>query len=294
MTTLSSQSIAPCLLAFSHHPFQLLNLGCGKTFQAAWHNVDLNPCSSEVRRLDLRKGLEFPDQVFDACYNSHVLEHLDPSEAIDSLSQMYRVLKPGGIVRIVVPDLEGVARLYLQVLERVEAGDQSAEASYEWMQLEMLDQISRVQPGGRMKAIINQTQQTRHPFILSRLGAEFELYEQFVPKTIWQKVQTVQLGQMIRRLRNQIARRIVSVIAGRNAAEAFDEGLFRRSGEVHRWMYDRHSLKKLLQEVGFEEVKVCRADESGIPNFNDYELDLYHGRMRKPDSLFIEAVRPRL
>lgn len=45
---------------------------------------------------------------FDAVYSSHSLEHLYPHEVPRALASFYRVLKPGGICTIFVPDLEGV------------------------------------------------------------------------------------------------------------------------------------------------------------------------------------------
>ena len=68
--------------------------------------------------------------------------------------------------------------------------------------------------------------------------------------------------------------------------------MFRNSGEVHRWMYDRYSLSRLLTESGFINIQICQADESSIPDFNTYELDTCQGKVRKPDSLFIEATKP--
>lgn len=46
---------------------------------------------------------------FDAVYCSHALEHLYPHEVPEALSEFYRVLKPAGVLVILVPDLEGVA-----------------------------------------------------------------------------------------------------------------------------------------------------------------------------------------
>jgi hypothetical protein len=57
-------------------------------------------------------------------------------------------------------------------------------------------------------------------------------------------------------------------------------------------MYDRVSLKRLLEECGFTHVRVCTAYESRIEGFASYGLDIVDGRVRKPDSLFMEAIKP--
>jgi hypothetical protein len=74
--------------------------------------------------------------------------------------------------------------------------------------------------------------------------------------------------------------------------QAFEEGVFRNSGEIHRWMYDRYSLRRLLEQAGFIDVRICRADESRIPDFNSYNLDVVEGKVRKPVSLFMEGIKP--
>jgi hypothetical protein len=75
--------------------------------------------------------------------------------------------------------------------------------------------------------------------------------------------------------------------------DALRIGTFRLSGEVHQWMYDRYSLSVLLRNAGSHNIHQCRADESSIPDFNRYGLDLEPaGSIRKPDSLFMEAAKP--
>jgi hypothetical protein len=56
-------------------------------------------------------------------------------------------------------------------------------------------------------------------------------------------------------------------------------------------MYDRVSLKRLLEESGFTRIRVCSAFESRISGFASFGLDVINGAVRKPDSLFMEAVK---
>ncbi len=57
----------------------------------------------------MRQGIPFPDRSFDVVYHSHVLEHLSKSEASKFLKECSRVLRPQGVLRVVVPDLEEIA-----------------------------------------------------------------------------------------------------------------------------------------------------------------------------------------
>jgi predicted SAM-dependent methyltransferase len=61
---------------------------------------------------DVRHGLPFPSESVDYLYASHVLEHLEREEAVALVSDARRVLKPGGVFRIVVPDLAYFVALY--------------------------------------------------------------------------------------------------------------------------------------------------------------------------------------
>lgn len=65
----------------------------------------------------------------------------------------------------------------------------------------------------------------------------------------------------------------------------------RRRGEVHRWMYDFHSLRYLLRLTGFENVSRTRYDHSDIPGWEHLGFDLWSGREEPPDSLYVEARR---
>ena len=127
----------------------LLNLGSSARVAAGWTNVDrswllrLAPWPrlasalhragivsdfryERLRRLDpdvvcwdLKRGIPFPDGTFDVVYHSHVLEHLGREDAPGFLRECRRVLRAGGSIRVVVPDLEQLARRYLDVVGRL-------------------------------------------------------------------------------------------------------------------------------------------------------------------------------
>jgi SAM-dependent methyltransferase len=66
---------------------------------------------------DISKGIPAADSSVGAVYHSHMLEHLERDVAVDFMHEVRRVLKPGGIQRIAVPDLEQSARNYLTHLD---------------------------------------------------------------------------------------------------------------------------------------------------------------------------------
>ena len=272
---------------------KLVNIGCGSVFHPDWLNLDVLPLAKEVQSYDIRETLPFLSQEIDVCYSSHVLEHLSREQAKSFLIDCDRVLKPGGIIRLVVPDLEMIARNYLQCLEEVVSGNSSTESNYDWMILELLDQGIREFPGGEMGKFMLNPQLLNQEFILSRIGNEAKYYWESasIEHSFQEKLKNKTIGQLLQKIRVKIAEGFVGVIAGKEAKIAFQKGIFRQSGELHRWMYDRFSLERLLTEIGFVDIRCYKADESQIPNFNTYQLDIINGVVRKPDSLFMEGVK---
>jgi len=75
-----------------------------------------------VRVGDVVRGLPVADQSCDGVYASHVLEHLSRTDFEKAMRETFRILKPGGIARVVVPDLAAEARAYLKATEAEDAG----------------------------------------------------------------------------------------------------------------------------------------------------------------------------
>lgn len=275
----------------------LLNLGCGRHFHWQWTNVDFVSHTPEVRQCDLRQGLEEEDDFYDVVYHSHVLEHFSPNQGKAFLAECFRVLKPGGTLRIAVPDLEQIARLYLKYLEQGWSGQEQALPRYDWMKLELLDQMTRHQSGGAMGPFMVDAAGDVAQFIDQRLGRELEYAKQGPTDSNESdspdSAQTSQAGAK-ESWRNWVARKTICWLLGKSTWERFQIGQFRDSGEVHRWMYDRLSLRRLCEELGFTDFVVRSAWESYFPGFASYQLDGAQGKVRKPDSLFVECRKPAI
>jgi predicted SAM-dependent methyltransferase len=112
-----------------------VNVGCGSTPTPGWDNVDnsltvrlaaFGPLAGLLRRLRLVSAahlafariaraeklkvapatrLPYADGSVDAVYSSHMIEHLDRPDAARFLAEAFRVLRPGGTLRVVAPDL---------------------------------------------------------------------------------------------------------------------------------------------------------------------------------------------
>jgi SAM-dependent methyltransferase len=150
---------------WSRHPMRAaaisvimrINIGCGQAPTKGWQNYD-NSLSLRLAKLpvlpeilwklgfleslqyqfirfarenpikygDATKGLPIQDASVGVIYSSHMLEHLDRSEAAKFLKEALRILRPGGIIRIAVPDIKK------QTAQYIESGDADAfiEATY--------------------------------------------------------------------------------------------------------------------------------------------------------------------
>jgi predicted SAM-dependent methyltransferase len=85
---------------------------------------------------NLLKGVPFADNSVDVVYHSHVLEHFWDTDGLSFMKECFRVLKPNGIIRVVVPDLEQIVRVYLTNLEAGLKAEPLANEKHKWSLLE--------------------------------------------------------------------------------------------------------------------------------------------------------------
>ncbi len=94
-----------------HLPLKL-NLGCGPNHKPGWQNIDLFDSNADLQ-LDLREPWPFPDSCVAHIYSEHVFEHFEVSDEVPHiLSESLRVLEPGGVFDVGVPDSEWPLRAY--------------------------------------------------------------------------------------------------------------------------------------------------------------------------------------
>ncbi|MBI5401666.1 methyltransferase domain-containing protein [Candidatus Wolfebacteria bacterium] len=117
-----------------------INLGCGLNISSNWINLDASWNARLAKHQFLRKALKyfhllpkrlaeidwpqnifihdvrkkflFENNCFSAVYSSHLLEHLYLEEAKELLAECFRILEPGGVLRIVVPDFKTIIKEY--------------------------------------------------------------------------------------------------------------------------------------------------------------------------------------
>lgn len=244
-----------------------VNLACGGSFHKDWVNVDIAPVSEEVLKVDLNETLPWHDGSFQFVYHSHFIEHIGHTQAKSFIKECYRILAPGGIMRLATPNLEEIANHYLTSLRGALQGDPDAASRYRWIIIELFDQFSRQVSGGLMLEYWMQNPMPAEEFVFKRMGIGAK---RFTHRFRTDSTYAEQVAQGRDPSVNPVP-----------------------SGELHRWLYDRFSLSELLKDAGFTEISVCSATESALPRFSDFSLDTAEdGSIRKPDSLFMEGVKP--
>lgn len=116
----------------------MLNVGSGPSVGAAWINLDgswqarlagrpwlarvisaitgveVGHWPQAVRYRNIKRGLGYAEGTVAVVYASHLVEHLYRDEALAFLREARTVLEPGGVCRIVVPDVAAIVRWYLE------------------------------------------------------------------------------------------------------------------------------------------------------------------------------------
>jgi len=113
----------------------LVNIGCGPFGQEGWVNLDLFPAPGVTARVDCRRHLPLSDGAARGIHVEHYLEHLEPgTERPRFLAECRRCLEPGGVLRIVVPDMRKYIEAYLVpgwgALNQVGCGGELPEAAF--------------------------------------------------------------------------------------------------------------------------------------------------------------------
>ena len=121
-----------------------------------------------VRFGDIVKGLPVKENSCTGVYCSHVLEHLSLNDFRIALKNTFKILLPGGIFRLVMPDLAEMGKSYLEAKKKSEA-----DAAIRFMKNSGLALESR-QKG--MKAMIESSfGNARHQWLWDYESAEMEL-----------------------------------------------------------------------------------------------------------------------
>jgi predicted SAM-dependent methyltransferase len=97
----------------TEHP--KLHIGASDHLLDGWLNTDICPLK-EVMFLDATKKYPFTDSSFAFVFSEHMIEHVSRPDGILMLEECFRILRPGGVLRIVTPNLETIMGIYAKEL----------------------------------------------------------------------------------------------------------------------------------------------------------------------------------
>lgn len=98
-------------VAFAAH-FEKIHYGCGDTILNDWLNIDIadRRNSTNYLRVDLLEKHPFHDESFSFGFAEDLLEHFGQADSLIFLSEAYRTLRKGGVLRLSFPELEGILK----------------------------------------------------------------------------------------------------------------------------------------------------------------------------------------
>jgi predicted SAM-dependent methyltransferase len=115
-----------------------LHLGCGTKHLEGYTNIDIRylPGVDEVNNIRFLRN--YKNDSIDVIYACHVLEHFGRWEYKTVLNRWFEILKPGGILRLAVPNFESVVQFYnktgdLKTLMGILYGGQDYDENYHYI-----------------------------------------------------------------------------------------------------------------------------------------------------------------
>jgi SAM-dependent methyltransferase len=94
------------------NPVRRLHFGCGRITPAGWINADIRPGEGVDLCCDILAGIPLDDDSIDYISSQHALQEIKVVDQIRALRELRRVLKPGGVLRLVLPDLDRAIEAY--------------------------------------------------------------------------------------------------------------------------------------------------------------------------------------
>jgi predicted SAM-dependent methyltransferase len=261
-----------------------INLACGAKLclLPGWENVDFQNSGRKVKSMNLIKRLKYTNDSIDVIYHSQFIEHLTYDQGVFFLQECYRILKKGGVMRLVTPDLENQVLEYLSLLKELK-NNPKTEANrlkHQWIKLEILDQLSRNQSGGEQVTFLNQNGERLRDYISERLGRSgIELLDNLIEN-------------YDENFLKRFLRKIYHFIKNVGVSKYSKVGKFRLGGEIHYTVYDSFDLRNLLEKAGFNKIELMKYNKSNIPEWDKTLLDqsedgLHDGK----NCLFIEVIK---
>ena len=260
---------------------KLLNVACGLTFLRSpdWTNLDFAR-QPGVQRVDLLNGIPFSNCHFDAVYCSHYVEHIPRASISHFLDECFRVLRPGGVLRLVTPDFVSMTNHFLDSYGR----DRMDEARL--AKIFILDQCVRKSSGGLLGGVQEDQRRGKLGQVLadqldSRQGRLEATFRESKESSLDRAKHVFRRARM--RLSLSLLPRPYRLM---NVSTA---GV----GELHQWLYDFQELSFELSNTGFVNIERFSPATSNLGDtFLELDVDVGGQPRKGEESMFLEAIKP--
>ena len=274
-----------------------LNLACGKSYikQNDWINIDYIPIDNNVVRANLLDELPFEADSIYLVYSSHFLEHIPKSQVVLFLSECFRIIQPGGVIRLVLPDFEKLCSEYLEQLHK----GNFEKANF--CVTEIVDQCVRQQSGGDLKSLYQHYGSNPHDnedmiqYIKACNGETLE--ESPDQDNINQKFLNLAKNPnlLYKKLTYKLEKFWIHFLVSFLPKNFRQQNVsFANTGERHQWLWDFTQLKHFLELVGFEKVNRYDYKTSQVDNFSfSLDVDSFGFPRKGWESMYVEAQKPK-
>ena len=113
--SVKAQSVKARTRTAAREPMRVCRVhwGCGDIRPAGWINIDIGSGPRIDISCDVREGIPLPDTSVDYISSQHALQEISILEQGKALRELWRILKPGGVLRMGLPDLDRAIACYL-------------------------------------------------------------------------------------------------------------------------------------------------------------------------------------
>lgn len=210
--------------------------------------------------------IPFLDESFEVIYIRDILERIQESRAKSFLSDCLRALKPNGIIRVAIKDLEGICKNYINELEKFRQSKAPSDIRYNFSKLELLDKLVMEKKGGKITKFVKDNFNKDEKYLVDRIGKE--------------SVESIKNTVIPETFINETA------IPSTNSEIEY-------SLEKYLNLFDFFSIKEVLNEAGFVDISQKSYNESINNDIKACNFDSdENGNIKHPDEIFIEARKP--
>lgn len=271
---------------------KLVNIACGDVYikNNNWVNLDIISNNKYVTKINLLNKLPFLDNSVDAIYCSHFLEHIPIDKVSNFLHECFRILKKGGVLRLVLPDFESLSKEYLKQVKL------KNKVKSKIVLLTIIDQCVRKKPGGLLNEFYKdlltkkKVKKSEIKYLTFLNGVDFETKSKNKSKRTFNSY-IQKIYSLIKIIFLNIWLRFIMMLLPKTFKE--QNISLARIGELHHWIWDYYSLSDYLVKAGFSKTirQKYNMTISKVSKLYIFDQDRKKKMSRGIESMYIESLK---